>query len=499
MDLTETQTPELNTSQGHPKQLYLLFFTEMWERFSFYGMKALLLAYMVTQLKFDEPKGYAIFGSYAALVYTMPMFGGMIADRFLGYRRSIMFGGILMTIGHLVLAIPEGWSFFYGMAFIICGNGFFKPNISSLVGTLYSNNDPRKDSAFSIFYMGINIGAALGGLLCGYVGQKINWHYGFGLAGIFMILGLTVFTFGKRSLGQKGLPPNILELKKPRFGFITNEHIIYGGSLLIIPIIVSLFHRYEIMDYIMFGLGIVSLAYILFVALKLEKEAKFKLFAALIMIIFSTLFWAFYEQNAGSLNLFAMRNVNMRVGGVELPALSVNNFLPPGWVVLLSFAFAWLWPWLNKRGKEPSTPLKFGLSFILMGIGFYVFYLGCKISTDTGLIPLVVFIAGYFFIICGEMCISPIGLSMITKLSPAKIVAMMMGIWFFASAIGEFLAAKIGSLMSVPKEIAEANNPATSLSFYADILSKIGMGSIAIGLLLICFVPVIRRWMKEIR
>ena len=498
MDLTETQTPA-PASAKHPRQLYLLFFAEMWERFSFYGMKALLLAYMVTQLKFDEPKGYAILGAYAALVYTMPMFGGMIADRFLGYRRSIMFGGMLMTIGHLVLAIPQGWSFFYGMAFIICGNGFFKPNISSLVGTLYANNDPRKDSAFSIFYMGINIGAALGGLLCGYVGQRINWHYGFGLAGLFMVLGLVVFAVGKKGLGDKGLPPNVRQLQSNKFAFLTTEHLIYIGSLALIPLIVLLFHRYGFMDFIMFGLGILSLVYILFVASRLEREPRFKLFAALIMIVFSTLFWAFYEQNAGSLNLFAMRNVDMHVGGTELPALAVNNFLPPGWVVILSFGFAWLWPWLNKQGREPSTPLKFALSFILMGIGFYVFYLGCKTSTETGLIPLVTFVGGYFFIICGEMCLSPIGLSMVTKLSPANIVAMMMGIWFFASAIGEFLAAKIGALMSVPAEIAEANNPATSLPYYATILSKIGLGSLAIGVLLWMFVPVIKRWMKDIK
>jgi POT family proton-dependent oligopeptide transporter len=216
MDLTEPKTPEAPASQKHPKQLYMLFFAEMWERFSFYGMKALLLAYMVTELKFDEPKGYAILGSYAALVYTMPMFGGMMSDKFLGGRKAVMFGGILMVIGHLVLAIPEDWSFFFGMAFIICGNGFFKPNISSLVGTLYADNDPRKDSAFSIFYMGINIGAALGGLLCGYVGQQINWHYGFGLAAIFMIVGLVVFWIGKNML-PGGLPPNPAAQKKPVF------------------------------------------------------------------------------------------------------------------------------------------------------------------------------------------------------------------------------------------------------------------------------------------
>ena len=215
------------------------------------------------------------------------------------------------------------------------------------------------------------------------------------------------------------------------------------------------------------------------------------------MIIFSTLFWAFYEQNAGSLNLFAMRNVDMNVLGAELPALAVNNFLPPGWVIVLSFFFAWLWPWLNKKGIEPSTPLKFALSFILMGFGFYIFYLGCKASTETGFISLLTFVLGYFFIICGELCLSPIGLSMVTKLSPAKIVAMMMGIWFFASAIGEFLAGKIGALMSVPKEVQD--NAIQSLPYYADVINKIGIGSIGVGVLLIFLVPVIKKWMADVR
>lgn len=478
-----------------PKQLYILFFAEMWERFSFYGMKALLLAYMVTQLKFDEPKGYAILGSYAALVYTMPMFGGFMADRFLGYRRAILFGGILMSVGHLVLALPQEWSFFYGMAFIICGNGFFKPNISSLVGTLYSENDPRRDSGFSLFYMGINIGAALGGILCGYVGQKINWHYGFGLAGIFMIVGLIVFAIGKKSLGDKGLPPSLEVLQKKQFG-VKTEWLIYAATLIALPMIVFLFNHYEVMDYIMFCLGLIAIVYILFIAFQLEKEARQKLFAALVLIIFSTLFWAFYEQNAGSLNLFAMRNVDMVVFGFDLPALSVNNFLPPGWVIVLSFFFAWLWPWLSNKGKEPSTPAKFGYSFVLMGIGFYVFYLACKSNTATGLIPLWAFAAGYFFIISGELCLSPIGLSMVTKLAPVKIVGLMMGIWFFASAIGEFLAGKIGSLMSVPEAVQ--NDAVQSLPYYATILSKIGLGSIIIGALLLAMVPLLRKWMGRV-
>jgi POT family proton-dependent oligopeptide transporter len=427
------------------------------------------------------------------------MFGGFMADRYLGYRRAILFGGILMSIGHLVLALPESWSFFYGMAFIICGNGFFKPNISSLVGTLYSKNDPRRDSGFSIFYMGINIGAALGGYLCAYVGTEINWHYGFGLAGLFMVLGLVVFAIGKKHLKEKGLSPDPVALNKPVFLFITPQHLIYAGTLIVVPLVVSLFQQYYLMDYIMFGLATISLMYILSVAVKLEKVARFQLLAALLMIIFSIVFWTFYEQNAGSINLLAARNAEMRLFGLRLNPLSINNFIPPGWVIVLSFFVAWLWPWLNRQGKEPSTPLKFAISFILMGIGFYVFYLGCKVNLDTGIIPLWPFVAGYLFIISGELCLSPIGLSMVTKLAPAKMVGTMMGIWFFASAVGEFLAAKIGSLMSVPQDVIAKNDPELTLPYYADIISKIGISSFVLGVLLICFVPVIRRWMGDVK
>ena len=486
-------------SKKQPKQLYLLFFAEMWERFSFYGMKGLLILYMTSQLNYDDPKAYAILGSYAALVYTMPMFGGFMADRFIGYQRSVIFGGILMTLGHCILALPNDWSFFYGMAFIICGNGFFKPNISSLVGTLYNQNDPRRDSGFSVFYMGINIGAAGGGFLCVYVGTEINWHYGFGLAGIFMAIGLIVFLLGKKSLGDRGLPPNIEALQKPVFAFIRPEHLIYGGTFLIVPLVVALFNRYYLMDYIMFGLAAIALIYIFSVGLKMEKEAKLKLFAALIMIVFSIFFWAIYEQNAGSMNLLADRNSKMFFFGIDLNEPAINNFLPPGWVIILTLIIAPLWPWLNKRGKEPSTPLKFALAFIFLGAGFFIFYLGCRANIHSGIIPLWPFLWGYCFLILGELCLSPIGLSMVTKLSPAKMVSLMMGIWFFSTAIGEFLAGKIGSMMSVPEAIQLKNDPVLSLPYYADIILQISIASVVIGVLLIFTVPFLKRWMGNVK
>ena len=487
------------SSAKQPKQLYLLFFAEMWERFSFYGMKALLIAYMVSELNYDDPKAYAILGSYAALVYTMPMFGGFMADKFIGYQRAVIFGGILMTLGHFVLALPNDWSFFYGMAFIICGNGFFKPNISSLVGTLYEENDPRRDSGFSIFYMGINIGAAIGGFLCAYLAKKYNWHLGFGVAGVFMALGLIVFLLGKKSLGNRGLPPDRKILNKPVFAFMKPEHLIYGGTLLVVPLVVTLFHQYHLMDYIMFGLGIIALLYILSIGFKMDKDTRLKLFAALIMIIFSVVFWAIYEQNAGSMNLLAERNSQMYLFGIRLNELSINNFLPPGWVVVLTLIIAPLWPWLNKKGKEPSTPMKFALSFLFLGAGFIVFYLGCIANQATGIVPLWPFFWGYFFIILGELCLSPIGLSMVTKLSPGKMVALMMGFWFFASAIGEFLAGKIGSMMSVPQEILDKKDPTLSLPYYADVILKIGIAAAIIGVLLIFTVPFLKRWMGNVK
>jgi POT family proton-dependent oligopeptide transporter len=305
-----------------------------------------------------------------------------------------------------------------------------------------------------------------------------------------------VFYLGKRSLKEKGLPPNIDLLNKPLFNFIKTEWAIYGSVLLLIPVIVFLFHTYELMDYIMFGLGGAAIVYVFYISFKLDITARKKLFAALTMIIFSAAFWAFYEQNSGSLNLFAIRNVDMNVMGYDLPALSVNNFLPPGWVIVLTFLFAWLWPWLNKKGKEPSTPMKFSFAFILMGIGFYVFYIACKTSTGSGLIPLWTFVFGYLFIISGELCLSPIGLSMVTKLSPVKVASMMMGIWFFANAIGDFLASKIGSLMSVPAALQ--NNAVASLPYYADIINKVAWGSIGAGLIIMITTPLLRKWMKDI-
>ena len=345
---------------GHPKQLYLLFFTEMWERFSFYGMRALLILFMVGQLKFNDTKANLIYGAYNALVYLMPLFGGILADKILGYKRALYLGGILMAIGHLVLAIPTENSFYWGMAFLISGNGFFKPNISTMVGKLYRPGDPRRDGGFSIFYMGVNLGAAIGGLLCGYVGQQINWHYGFGLAGIFMILGLIVFVLGQSKLGNIGLPPTSKFNNGNKITPI--QGIVIIGSFLLVPFFILILRNYEWMGYIMIPFCVIATVGILVLAFMQDKISRDKMLTAIILIVLSSFFWAFYEQGGGSLNLYAARNVNM----LGMSSAALNNFINPFYIILLGFPMAAFWLWLNKNGKEPSTPFKFAMAFVLL-------------------------------------------------------------------------------------------------------------------------------------
>jgi proton-dependent oligopeptide transporter, POT family len=481
--------------EGHPKQLALLFFTEMWERFSFYGMRALLVLFMVDQLKYADAKANLIYGTYTALVYLMPLFGGIAADKFIGYRKAIILGGALMAAGHLILAIPAEWSFFAGMAFLISGNGFFKPNISTMVGKLYRPGDGRRDGAFSIFYMGVNLGAFLGSLLCGWIGQKVNWHYGFGLAGIFMVVGLITFLFGQKTLGTIGLTP------KEKNGSSTQLYkqiAIVIASIAIIPIFIFLFKNYSIMGKIMFPICITATIAMVIIAFQQEKvEDRNKMLTAIILVAFSVLFWAFYEQGGGSLNLYADRNVNM----YGMSSAAINNSINPLYIILLSFPFAWMWLRLSKSGKEPSTPMKFSLSFFQLGFGFFLFVVGAKLAGGDGRVGFFWYALGYLLLTTGELCISPIGLSMITKLSPTRFTGMMMGFWFLASALGQHLAGWIGSLMAISEggEGATAISPVESLAVYSGVFMKIFYVSLVGGLLLLLLVPLLKRWSHGVK
>lgn len=483
----------------HPKALWMLFFTEMWERFSFYGMRALLILYMTKVLLFPDDAANMQYGAYNALVYTMPLIGGWIADRLLGFRKAIVLGAVLMAIGHLVLAIPSVTTFFLGLGFLISGNGFFKPNISSLLGRFYAENDPRKDSGYSIFYMGINIGAFLGSALCGYLGQKIDWHLGFGMAGVFMMLGLVVFISFKRVLEDKGYSPQPEKLAAKSFGFKT-EYLLYALGFVFVPVTMSLVKFYTVMNYVMVPMAVAAVGYIIYTGFQFEKVVRDKLFAATLMVLFSVVFWGFYEQSGGSLNLMALRNVDMTVAGTLLPSAMVNNSVNPFYIIFLTPLFAVMWKFLSRNKIEPNTPMKFGLAFLFLGLGYCVFVWGGSVGAATGLMPLMFFLGGYFLITTGELFLSPIGLSMITKLSPLQMVGFMMGVWFLASAFGHDLGGWIGSRMAVAKAGVDASTiPAVeSLPVYMKGCWQIARISLVGGVVILICSPFIKKWMHDI-
>jgi POT family proton-dependent oligopeptide transporter len=485
---------------NHPKALWMLFFTEMWERFSFYGMRALLMLYMTQVLFFSDKDANQQYGAYNALVYTMPLIGGWIADKLLGFRKSIFLGGVLMAIGHLVLALPSSTTFFLGLGFLISGNGFFKPNISSLLGKFYEENDVRKDAGYSIFYMGINIGAFLGSAACGYLGQKINWHYGFGLAGLLMVLGLVVFALFQKVLEEKGHSPVPELMAKTSFG-LKREHWLYLLGFALVPVALLLVKFYQVTNYIMVPLGIASVVYIIWMGLHYEKEVREKLWSCTLLIFFSIVFWGFYEQSGGSLNLMALRNVDMHVGGNLLPSAMVNNSINPFYIILLSPLFAVMWKFLNRNNVEPNTPLKFGIAFVLLGIGYYVFTIGGKAGAASGFMPLIYFAAGYLLITSGELFLSPIGLSMVTKLSPSQMVGYMMGVWFLASAFGHDLGGWIGAQMSIPEAHADGSlfTAAESLPIYMNGCYQISMISLGGGALIIASSFLVKKWMHGVK
>ncbi|MGM0375308.1 MAG: peptide MFS transporter [Bacteroidota bacterium] len=449
--------------QKHPKGLYTLFFTEMWERFSYYGMRALLILYMTRQILYGDTQAYGIYAAYAALVYATPFLGGVIADQILGYRKSIIFGAVLMAIGHFLMAIESDVFFFGALAFIIIGNGFFKPNISSMVGGLYEQGDKRRDGGFTIFYMGINLGAFFSPLACGLLGELLGWHYGFGLAGIGMVAGLIVFLKGQRNISaENGAPPHPETLKKPIFAGFNKEKLVYAGTVLIIPLLALLIYNYHLMDYVLTPFVIVVFAGLLIMSFKFPKVERQRIWVILILAFFSITFWALFEQAGSSITLFTENNVNREILGMTIPT-SVFQAVNPLFIIIFAPIFASLWIALARRNKEPNTTIKFSLGIIQLGIGFGIFVLGAGFAGDSGLVPVIFLLFGYLLHTTGELCISPVGLSMVSRLAPARLVAMVMGAWFLSFAMAQHLGGAIAQLTSTERfmETGLTYEPAT--------------------------------------
>lgn len=456
---------QANNSTAQPRELLMLFFAEMWERFSFYGMRALLTLYLTIELFKDladpekQAKAFGIYAAYGALVYATPFVGGIIADRLLGFKRSVMFGAVMMSIGHFVMAIENEFWLYIALSFLIIGNGFFKPNISSMVGGLYEENDPRRDGGFTIFYMGINLGAFLAPLACGYIGETYGWFWGFGLAGIGMILGLIVFGMGQAKLGDNGEPKDVAILNKKLAG-ISQEHWIYLLSFVAVALFALLVRYYTITSLLLKPIALGILLTIFIIALRSEKKEREKLFVVLILLFFTTLFWAFFEQAGSSINLFTNWNVNRKILGFHIPA-SAFQAINPFFIIALGTPFSMMWVYLAKIKKEPSTPVKFTLGLFQLGLGFLIFGLGSQfvnvneISIRNGedivmqtaaTIPLIFLVLGYLLHTTGELCLSPVGLSMVTKLAPKRIMAMVMGAWFLSSALAHDIGGTIAVL-----------------------------------------------------
>lgn len=448
--MKQTTTPDL---WGHPRGLFYLFFAELWERFSFYGMKALLILYMTQELLYSDHLSFGIFSAYMSLVYITPLWGGLLADKILGYRKAIMLGGLLMAAGHFVLTIPNDWCFYLALGLIIVGNGFFKPNISSLVGSLYAEQDTRRDAGFTIFYLGINTGATAAPLCCAYLASLYGWHAGFLLAGLGMLLGLVCFQYGIRQsiFGDEGLVPNPEQFAQRQQGLHKGQWILIG-SLLATPVfsLIIYFHDYE--HYLVLIATLALVAYILHVMRVVSPAERNRLIVVVYFTILGTLFWALFEQTGSSLVLFADRNVQLQ--GITA---AQTNSINPAFIILLAIPFSMLWNYLGKKGKNPSAPVKFGLGLCLLGFGAIIFGSSASSADALAQTPMSYLVMGYFVLTLGEMCLSPIGLSKVTELSPAKYIAFVMGVWFSASFYGHFFAGKIAQLTAVVDSSASNN------------------------------------------
>ena len=452
---SEGPVTEIVPKKGHPKGLYLLFTTEMWERMSYYGMRALLVLYMTGAAEhggfhWGRAAALKIYGTYTALVYLTPLAGGYIADRYLGQRRAVVLGGFLMMIGHFLMAVPGTVAFFSALTFLIVGNGFFKPNISTMVGGLYPAGDARRDGAFTIFYMGINLGAFLSPLVCGTLGEKLGWHWGFGSAGVGMGLGLVTFlAFSKRLLGDVGLAPAPRGHKLGRPGDGDDYRAagaVESESVALTPV---------------------------------EKDRLGVIFT---LTFFNIFFWAAFEQAGGLMTLYPDTKVNRDLFGLVVPTTWFQS-INPMFIVLLGPLFSMLWVRLAKAGKEPSTPAKLGIGLLLLSLGF-VLMLGASRQTAHGGKAAMFWVVGaYFLHTVGELCLSPVGLSAVNKLAPARFASLMMGVWLLSSFVANYLAGLIGSYSEQLGEFA--------------LFSTIVAFTAAAGALLVGLSPVIAKRMHN--
>jgi proton-dependent oligopeptide transporter, POT family len=478
---------------SHPKGLYVLFAAEAWERFSYYGMRALLVLYLVNHLEYAREDALAVYGMYTGLVYLTPFFGGLLADRLLGSRKAILIGGILMALGHLAMAVES--LLFPALGLLILGNGFFKPNISTIVGGLYEKDDPRRDGGFTIFYMGINLGAFFSPLVCGTLGEKVGWHYGFSAAGVGMVCGLLIFLWGQKLLGSTGYPPEMGEAVPPGTALRPKDwmHVlawVVGGAAFVFaalaawPTLKGPWEAVPGMAKLVVGavlLGGTTLGILGGSKKEEEVEGLQRTLTILVLTFFNIFFWMGFEQAGGTMTLFADQQTDRHLFGWEIPASYFQSINPLA-IVALAPLFSVMWTRLDAPDSRfrSSTPTKMAFGMITLGIGFIIMYFGQQRAEAQGMVGPMWLATVYFVHTLGELMLSPIGLSMVTRLAPAKMVSLLMGAWFFSSAVANYLAGTLEHLVSQ-----------YDLPVYGVLVAT----SIGAGLVLLALTPLLKRWM----
>jgi POT family proton-dependent oligopeptide transporter len=499
---------------GHPQGLYVCFATEMWERFSFYGMKFLLLLYLTKYHLFSDINGLEVLGGYAALVYAMPVIGGLLADRYLGMRKAVIFGGVLLALGHLGMAMEgeqarmvgnavvrdEGTLqvFYFSLALIVIGVGFLKPNISTIVGRLYGEGDPRRDAGFTIFYMGINIGAFSATLLCGYLGETYGWRYGFGVAGIGMVIGLVTFLRGQKHLHGLAEPGDSAVLKQKSPIGLNKELTIYLCGLLGVVVAWKMLQFHGAVGLTLNLLSVAVLAGLSwFIIVKCDPVERSRMLVLVILTLSTVVFWALFEQASASMTLYADRVLDRNILGYELTASqfgSLNAFF----IFLFAPLFAWLWTFLGRRGKEPSTPVKFALGIAQAGLGFGALVIGAATPNEAGLVAGYWLVLAYLLHTTGELCLSPVGLSAVTKLAVPSVVGVMMGSWFLATAYSEFVAVQLAKLAAIETVNGAVTDLTAALASYTELFTSLLYVGLGAGAVLLVVSPILKKMMHGI-
>lgn len=597
----------LQLLRNHPRGLIILFFAEMWERFSYYGMRGILIFYLTQHLLFDQAAASAQYGSYTSLVYLLPLVGGILADRYLGTRKAVLFGALLLVAGHFTMAfegkpttqtltyagqtyeiaskgrmedlqarivvagqpyefgpakdggmeikglpagaplpsvLPKGAyemkvqqdkvgvnAFYLAVSLIIMGVGFLKANISSVVGQLYPQGDPRRDSGFTLYYYGVNLGSFWASLICGLLGQYVGWWAGFGLAGVGMALGFVVFVLGKPLLQGKGEPPNPELLTRPLFGPINRERLIYACGLLGVGVVWLLVPHKALVGYALIAsivASFIAIGFILAIGCKTWVERQ-RMMLAVVLILGAVVFWTLFEQAGSSLNLFASTNVDLAItkqathflglavgSHAQLAAAGIDHSNPftwidtgmgaaqtqsfnPGFILIFAPIFAWLWQWLGMRGKDPDPTLKFGLGLIQVGLGFMVVVWGAGMHDSAFRVPLLLLGLLYLLHTTGELFLSPVGLSEITKLALPTVVSFMMAVWFLASSVAQFVGGWIAGLAGTETVGGQVLDPAAALAASVRVFNMLGLAGMACGLVFIALSFFIKGWAHGVK